>query len=61
MSTKIDIRVTEKEKNLVEKLANYLYKAGKIEKETLSDAMRLCLHYTCGEIFKGIEADRYAG
>lgn len=57
----MNIRVTDEEKNLAEKLAVYLHKVGKIEKPTMSDAMRLCLKFTVGEVFKGIEAERYSG
>jgi len=45
---------------MLEKLANYLHKLGKIESPTLSDALRVCLHFTVNEILKAIEAERYA-
>ena len=61
MVSSINVRVTEKEKNMAEKLANYLYELGKIEKPTLSDAMRTSLHFTVNEILKAVEAERYKG
>lgn len=60
MSTNINVKITNEEKDAVEKLANYLHTLGKIEKPTLSEAVRSCIHYTIGDILKGIEADRYA-
>ena len=53
------VRLTPDEREMLEKLANYLYKLGKLESPTLSDTMRLCLHFTVNEILKAIEADRY--
>lgn len=61
MSTNINVRVTEKEKKLAEKVAKLLFLYGKIENETISDAMRQCLRFAAGELFKGIEAERYTG
>jgi len=55
----VAVRVTPEEKELIEKLANYLYKLGKIEKANISDAMRVCLHFTVNELLKAIEAERY--
>ena len=46
---------------MAENLANYLFKVGKIEKATMSDAMRVSLHFTVNEILKDIEAERYRG
>lgn len=44
---------------MAEKLANYLYKVGKIEEPTISNAMRMSLRFTVGEILKAVEAERY--
>jgi len=55
----VAVRVTPQEKELIEKLANYLYKLGKIEKPNLSDTLRVCLHFTTNELLKAIEAERY--
>jgi len=59
LATSINVRVTEEEKEMAEKLANYLYKLGKIKEPTLSEAMRACLHFTVNEILKAIEMERY--
>ena len=59
MSEKIGLRVTLEEKDMAEKLANYLYKVGKIEEPTISNAMRMSLRFTVGEILKAVEAERY--
>jgi len=56
---KIEVRVTVEEKEMVEKLANYLYKAGKIKEPTISEAVRACIYFTVNEILKAIEAERY--
>ena len=61
MPTSINVRVTENEKDMAEKLANYLHGLGKIEKPTLSDAMRASLHFTVNELLKAIEIERYRG
>ena len=44
-----------------EKLTNYLFKLEKIEKPTLSDAMRASLHFTVNQILKAMEVERYRG
>lgn len=59
LTTSINVRVTEEEKELAEKLAKYLHKVGKIQEPTLSEAMRACLYFTVNEILKAIEAERY--
>lgn len=61
MSESINVRVTSEEKDMAEKLANYLFKLGKIEKPTLSDAMRVSLRFTVNELLKAIETERYKG
>jgi len=61
MSSSINVRVTSEEKDMAEKLANYLFKVGKIEKPTMSDAMRVSLHFTIKEILKAVEMERYRG
>ena len=61
MSSSINVRVTSEEKDMAEKLANYLFKVGKIEKATMSDAMRVSLHFTIKEILKAVEMERYRG
>ena len=60
MSTTITVRITEKEKNMVENLAKYLYRRGNIEEPTISEAVRNCIHTTVGIALKTIEAERYA-
>ena len=55
----VSVKLTQDEKELLEKLANYLYKLGKIPSPTTSDAIRLCLHFTVREIIKSIEVERY--
>jgi len=59
--TVITVRVSEEEKELAEKLANYLHKLGKIKEPTISEAIRVCLHFTVNEILKAIEMERYGG
>jgi len=54
------VRLAPEEREMLEKLANYLHKLGKIQEPTLSEAMRVCLHFTVNEILKAIEAERYA-
>jgi len=61
VSESINVRVTSEEKDMAEKLANYLFKLGKIEKPTLSDAMRVSLRFTVNELLKAIETERYKG
>ena len=53
--------MSDEEKEMAEKLAEYLFKVGKIEKATLSDAMRVSLHFTVNELLKAVEAERYRG
>ncbi|MEM0261765.1 MAG: hypothetical protein QXN17_03825 [Nitrososphaerota archaeon] len=60
-TTIISIRVTEEEKKVIEILAQYLYKQGKIREPTIGDTMRACLYFMVNEILKAIEAERYAG
>ena len=60
MSTSINVRVTEEERNMAEKLAEYLFKVGKIDDPTLSNAVRVSLRFTVGEILKAVEVERYA-
>jgi DNA-directed RNA polymerase subunit H (RpoH/RPB5) len=57
----VHVVFTEEEKELLEKLAAYLHKLGKIEAPTISDALRVCLHFTVNEILKAVEAERYRG
>ena len=61
MVTSINVRVSEKEKDMCQKLANYLHTVGKIEDPNLSEAIRVCLHFTTKEIIKAIEAERTSG
>ena len=60
MSESITVRVTPEEKSMAEKLANYFFKVGKVEDPTISNAVRMSLRFTVGEILKAIEAERYA-
>jgi len=60
LSTNINVRVTPEEKDMAEKLARYLHAQGKIEKPTISDAMRAALYFMVGELLKAIEAERYS-
>jgi hypothetical protein len=61
MSKVVDfhVRVTPEEAEVARILAEYLYKAGKIQSNTVSEALRLCLRFTVNEILKGIEAERF--
>lgn len=61
MSENISIRVTSAEKEMAQKLANYLHLKGSVEKPTISDAIRVSLHFMVGEITKYTEAERYGG
>jgi len=58
--TTINVRFTEEEKEMAEKLAKYLHKLGKVQEPNLSEAIRASLHFTVNEILKAIEAERYA-
>ncbi|MBW2671887.1 MAG: hypothetical protein JRD89_00560 [Deltaproteobacteria bacterium] len=60
MTVKVTIRLKEEEKEMAEKLAHYLFKLGKVNEPTISEAFRLSLHFTVNEILKSIEAERYA-
>lgn len=60
VSTVVSVRLSQEEKELLEALAEYLYKLGKIEKQSTSDALRACLYFTVNEILKAIEAEKYA-
>lgn len=57
---RVQVRLTEEEKELVEKLAVYLHKLGKIREPSMSEAIRACIYFTVNEILKAIEAERYA-
>lgn len=61
MVVTITVRITEEERELIEKLANYLHKLGKIREPTVSEAIRACIYFTVNEILKAIEAERYSG
>jgi len=61
VATSINVRVTDEEKDMAERLASYLFEVGKIEKPTLSDAMRASLRFTVNELLKAIEVERYGG
>ena len=56
--TSINIRVTMKEKDLADKLADYLYKTGRITKHSLSEVMRMALHVLADEAIMLIETQR---
>jgi len=55
----VTVKLTAEEREMLEKLAVYLHKLGKIDAPTMSDALRVCLHFTVNEILKAIEAERY--
>ena len=59
-TTNINVKLTEKERNIVEKLADYLFKIKKIEAPTISDCVRFCIYFTSSMAIKEIEARRYA-
>ncbi len=59
MVSMISVRVTDEEKELIESLAKYLHKLGRIKEPTISEAMRACLHFTVNELLKAIETERY--
>lgn len=44
------VRLTPKEEDLLEKVANYLYLTGRIEKKSKNEAMRFALHFLAGAI-----------
>lgn len=58
MSEKISVRVTTEEKEMTEKLANYLFKKGKIQENSISEAVRLSIRYLSQEILRVIEQER---
>jgi hypothetical protein len=51
--------VTAREKETAARLAQLLYKEGKMTRPSLSDALRMTLHFTVNEILKAIEVERY--
>ncbi len=55
----VSVRMSDRERLILEKLTQYLYKAGKIQDPSMSEAMRLCLYFTAQEVGKAIEAERY--
>ncbi|MEM4667377.1 MAG: hypothetical protein QW498_08770 [Thermofilum sp.] len=57
----VSTRLTEKEKRMLEILAQYLYRLGKIDQPTVSDALRACFYFTMNEVLKMIERDRMGG
>lgn len=59
LSTIVTVRVTQEERELIEALADYLYKLGKIREPTISEALRACLYFTVNEIMKALEAEKY--
>ncbi|MEM0067652.1 MAG: hypothetical protein QW632_04420 [Ignisphaera sp.] len=59
MSVVVSVRMTQEERELLEALAEYLYKLGKIREQSISEALRACLYFTANEILKAIEAERY--
>ncbi|MEM4810741.1 MAG: hypothetical protein QXS92_02385 [Thermofilum sp.] len=61
MVSHITVKVTEEERELLEKLANYLHKVGKIREPSISEAVRACIYFTVNEILKAIEVERYSG
>ncbi|MEM4429665.1 MAG: hypothetical protein QXM08_00695 [Thermofilaceae archaeon] len=61
MVSHITVKVTEEERELLEKLANYLHKVGKIREPSISEAVRACIYFTVNEILKAIETERYSG
>lgn len=61
MSEVVSVRVSPEEKDLAEKLGNYLYKVGKLDQPTISNVLRLALHFMTNEILKGIESERFRG
>jgi len=60
-TTVVSTRLTQEERDLLEALAKYLYRLGKIREPSASEALRACLHFTVNELLKAIEAERYAG
>jgi hypothetical protein len=58
MSERLSVRVTPEEKNMAEKLANYLHTKGKIQEDSVSEAVRLAIRFTTQEVLKTIEAER---
>jgi hypothetical protein len=60
VATPTTIRLTAEERELAEKLGNYLHKVGRLDTPSISNVLRLALHFMTNEILKGIEAERYA-
>ncbi len=58
MSERISVRVTVEEKEMADKLANYLYTKGKIQENNVSEAVRLSIRFLTQELLKNIEAER---
>lgn len=44
------VRLTPKEEELLDKVTNYLYLTGRIEKKSKNEAMRFALHFLAGAI-----------
>ncbi|MEM4020260.1 MAG: hypothetical protein QXG57_08550 [Thermofilaceae archaeon] len=60
MSVVVSTRLSQEEKELLDALAEYLHKLGKIKEPSASEALRACLYFTVNELLKAIEAEKYA-
>lgn len=49
-SKQFTVRLTQKEDELLEKITNYLYLTGRIEKKSKNDAIRFALYFLAGAI-----------
>ena len=56
----VTVRMTLAEKEIAEKLGNYLHKVGKLDEPSIAGALRVALRFTVNEILKSVEAERYA-
>lgn len=60
MDEMVCARISAKEKELLEKMAKYLHKTGRIQSDTISDVTRYALFYVLAQlVFKEIEERRY--
>jgi len=57
----LKVRVTPEEREVIEKLAEYLYKVGKIERKSINETVRLAVRFTVNEILKALEVERLGG
>jgi len=59
--TNINVRISDREREMIKKLARYLYLRELIPENNMSNAIRYCIYYTYNGIRKIIEKERYGG